>query len=167
MDNNFPNNIELPKLKFDFDTSHLDNAMHAITMANQAKLEREQRLLEATEATANNTAETNGRLNTIIDNQNDYINLLKEQLEQQKQQLEVNEEQLLILKNIFASTEDGVSVEKEIMKIILSEIDDKHPWYEFFRDKGGDLAVTTLTAGAPVIYGAIKTYLISQGIILP
>ena len=73
-----------PAFNLKIDTSHLDNAMNAITMASHEKWEREQRLLEATEATANNTAETNERLNTIIDNQNDYISLLKEQLEQQK-----------------------------------------------------------------------------------
>ncbi|MBQ8280474.1 MAG: hypothetical protein IJZ23_11575 [Roseburia sp.] len=161
------NDFVPPAFNLKIDTSDLDNAMNAITMASQEKWEREQRLLEATEATANNTAETNERLNTIIDNQNDYICLLKEQLAQQKKQIEANEEQLLILRNIFASTEDGISVEKEIMRLILNEIDDKHPWYEFFRDKTGDLAVAGVSAGAPVIYAALKTYLISQGITLP
>ena len=156
-----------PAFKLKIDTSDLDNTMNAITMASHEKWEREQRLLEATEATANNTAETNERLNTIIDNQNDYISLLKEQLEQQKNQIEASEEQLLILRNIFTSTEDGISVEKEIMKIIQNEIDESHPWYEFFKDKGGDLVVAGLTEGAPVILNAIKTYFILQGIMLP
>lgn len=156
-----------PAFNLKIDTSHLDNAMNAITMASHEKWEREQRLLKATEATANNTAETNERLNTIIDNQNDYISLLKEQLEQQKKQIEATEEQLLILRNIFASTEDGISVEKEIMKIIQNEIDESHPWYEFFKDKGGDLVVAGLAERAPVILNAIKTYFILQGIMLP
>lgn len=66
---------------------------------------REDRQLAAMEATANNTAETNARLNRIIDNQNDYIDTLQEQLK-------VSQAQLDILNYIFASEEDAVAVEK-------------------------------------------------------
>ena len=53
------------------------------------------------------------------------------------------------------------------MKIIQNEIDESHPWYEFFKDKGGDLVVAGLAERAPVILNAIKTYFILQGIMLP
>lgn len=90
---------------------------------------REDRQLAAMEATANNTAETNARLNRIIDNQNDYIDTLQEQFK-------VSQAQLDILNNIFASEEDAVAVEKEIMRIIQTEIDDKHPLWDYVKDKG-------------------------------
>ena len=121
---------------------------------------REDRQLAAMEATANNTAETNARLNRIIDNQNDYIDILQEQLK-------VSQAQLDILNNIFASEEDAVAVEKEIMRIIQTEIDDKHPLWDYVKDKGGDLMVAGTTAGIPVLYKAFKAYLATKGIIMP
>jgi hypothetical protein len=126
-----------------------------------------QRMQKAIEQTASNTAETNVQLQKIVENQNAYIDVLKEQLSTQKQQLELDEEQLTILKNIFASGEDGLAVEKEIMKLIQAQIDSSHPLWDYVKDKGGDIAVAGVTAGAPVIYGAIKMYLASKGIMLP
>ena len=73
----------------------------------------------------------------------------------------------MILKNIFASEEDGIAVEKEIMKLIQEQIDASHPLWEYVKDKGGDVAVAGVTAGIPVIYSAIKMYLLSKGIQLP
>ena len=64
-----------------------------------------------------NTAETNLQLHKVVENQNAYIDILKNQLSVQTQQLEFNEQQLSILKNIFASGEDGVAVEKEILNL--------------------------------------------------
>ena len=121
---------------------------------------REDRQLAAMEATANNTAETNARLNRIIDNQNDYIDTLQEQLK-------VSRAQLDILNNIFASEEDAVAVEKEIMRIIQNEIDDKHPLWDYVKDKGGDLMVTETTVGVPVLYKAFKAFLATKGIFMP
>ena len=126
-----------------------------------------QAIKNAIEQTAINTAETNVQLEKVVQNQNEYIDLLKDQLSTQKQQLELDEEQLTILKNIFASEEDGVAVEKEIMKLIENQIDSNHPLWDYVKDKGGDIAVAGITAGTPVIYGAIKTYLASKGILLP
>ena len=74
---------------------------------------------------------------------------------------------MIILKNIFASGEDGVIIEKEIMKLIQDQIDSSHPLWDYVKDKGGDIAVAGATAGAPVIYGSIKLYLASKGIMLP
>ncbi|AFL99876.1 hypothetical protein Desde_1457 [Desulfitobacterium dehalogenans ATCC 51507] len=126
-----------------------------------------QRELKAIEQTAMNTAETNLKLQKVVDNQNAYIDILKEQLATQKKQMELNEEQLGILNNIFASGEDGVIVEKEIMKLIQDQIDTSHPLWDYVKDKGGDVAVAGVTAGAPVIYASIKMYLASKGIMLP
>lgn len=126
-----------------------------------------QRELKAIEQTAMNTAETNLQLQKVVENQNEYIDVLKEQLSTQKQLTELNEQQLIILKNIFASGEDGVIVEKEIMKLIQEQIDSSHPLWDYVKDKGGDVAVAGVTAGAPVIYASMKMYLASKGIMLP
>ncbi|QSX06686.1 hypothetical protein JYG23_04315 [Sedimentibacter sp. zth1] len=133
----------------------------------QEAYENRKKMKDALEQTAINTAETNTRLQKVVENQNAYIDLLKEQLTTQQQQLENNEKQLTILKNIFASGEDGVAVEKEIMKLIKSQIDSNHPLWDYVKDKGGDIAVTGLIYGSPIIYGAIKTYLATKGLILP
>lgn len=115
-----------------------------------------QKMQKAIEQTATNTAETNIQLQKVVENQNSYIDILKKQLEMQ-------EKQLLILKNIFVSGEHGVAVEKEILELIQKQIDSNHPLWEYVKDKGGDVAV----AGIPVIYNAIKMYLVSKGIQLP
>ena len=103
-------------------------------------------------------------MNTVTKNQNDYIDLLNAIIQQQKQQNALLSEQLQKVKNIFSSQEDGVAVEKEIMRLIQEQIDDKHPLWDYVKDKGSDLAISALT---PVIYNAIKTYLATQGVILP
>lgn len=126
-----------------------------------------QKMQKAIEQTSANTAETNLQLQKVVENQNAYINVLKEQLSIQAQQLKFSEQQLSILKNIFASGEDGVAVEKEIMKLIQGQIDTSHPLWGYVKDKGGDVAVAGITAGVPVLYNAIKMYLASKGIQLP
>ncbi len=103
-------------------------------------------------------------MNTVTKNQNDHIQLLNAILQQQQQQIALLSEQLQKVKNIFASQEDGVAVEKEIMRLIQEQIDDKHPMWEYVKDKGGDLAISAIT---PVIYNAVKVYLATQGVILP
>lgn len=135
-------------------------------IANEAYQNR-QKMQKALEATAENTAQTNLKLQQVVQNQNDYIDLLKQQLATQKQQLETDEQQLEILKNIFASDEDGVMVEKEILKLIRDQIDAQHPLWDYVKDKTGDVAVAGITAGAPIIYNALKVYLATKGIILP
>lgn len=126
-----------------------------------------QRTLEAIEQTAINTGETNAQLQKVVENQNAYIDVLKDQLSTQKQQLELDEQQLAILKNIFASGEDGVAVEKEIMQLIQGQIDSSHPLWDYVKDKGGDILVAGVTTGVPVLYGAIKMYLAAKGVLLP
>ena len=84
----------------------ISETLAALDEQRKEQRNREDRQLAAMEATANNTAETNARLNRIIDNQNDYIDTLQEQLK-------VSQAQLGILNNIFASEEDAVAVEKE------------------------------------------------------
>ena len=53
------------------------------------------------------------------------------------------------------------------MRIIQTEIDDKHPLWDYVKDKGGDLMVAGTTAGIPVLYKAFKAYLATKGIIMP
>lgn len=125
------------------------------------------RMQEAMERTANNTDVANDRLEKIIDQQSSHIELLEKTNETLQKQLEVEKKQLEILQGIFASGEDGVQVEKELMNLIKKEIDKTHPLWGYVKDKGGDIAVAGATAGIPVLYGAFKTYLLSKGIMLP
>lgn len=53
------------------------------------------------------------------------------------------------------------------MKLIQDQIDSSHPLWDYVKDKGGDIAVAGVTAGAPVIYASMKMYLASKGIMLP
>ena len=161
--------IEMPKINLDLSTTYnmastvqrqMDEMNRESMRIAQEAYESRQREIRALEETAANTNETNSQLKTVIDNQNEYIQLLKKQLENDEQQLE-------ILRALFASGEDGVIVEKEIMKIIQEQIDDKHPIWDYVKDKGGDIAVAGVTAGVPVIYTAVKTFLQTKGIMLP
>jgi len=122
---------------------------------------------QALERTAHNTDVTNERLEKMIDQQSSHIELLEKANETLQKQLETGQKQLEILQNIFASGEDGVLVEKELMNLIKKEIDETHPLWEYVKDKGGDIAVAGATAGIPVLYGAFKAYLLSKGIMLP
>lgn len=119
----------------------------------------QQRQLKAIEETAVNTAETNLRLDMVLAQQSRYVDMLEKQLDTQKQQLAV-------LNNIFASGEDAVTVEKEIMKLIAEQINEKHPLWEYVKDKGGDIAVAGIQEWLTVIFAALKAYFISQGILL-
>ena len=123
-----------------------ENNRKALQVAETAYKNRE-KLQKAIEQTAANTAETNVRLEKVVENQNSYIDILKEQLSSQQKQLEFDEQQLAILKNIFASEEDGVTVEKEIWKLIQEQMDSSHPLRDFLKGKGGDIAVAGVTAG--------------------
>ena len=171
------NGMKLPDT-FKLDLTHTTN----LTSGIQAQMEENNRRIQKAgeeaynnrqgmqnniEKIAMNTAETNLQLQKVVENQNAYIDVLKEQLSVQKQQIELNEQQLIILKNIFASGEDGVIIEKEIMKLIQDQIDSSHPLWDYVKDKGGDIAVADATAGTPIIYGSIKLYLASKGIMLP
>lgn len=156
---------QIPTLKID--TSHIDEAMRISTEISRQKHEYERRQLDALEATANNTAEASNRLNKVIDNQNDYIEALKAQIELQKKQLQISEAQSNILSSVFSSTEASVAIEREIMALIKAEIDDTHPLWDYVSDKGGDVAVAGLTAATPILYSAFKAFLVSKGIILP
>ena len=90
--------------------AHMDESQRHMEQISRSAYEERRRTQEAIERTAENTAQTNIQLQKIIENQNAYIDLLRGQLETSQKQLD-------ILKNLFASTEDGVAVEKEIMKI--------------------------------------------------
>ena len=165
---------------------HLDVSYSANSASQVAALEEErERLAEkqaeeirrdrlrndkaacAMEQPAVNTAETNQYLQETIKYQKKAIGSLEEQLNYLKQLNDVNERQLQVLRNIFASGEDGVAVEKELIKIIRSQIDETHPLWEYVKDKGGDLLVNGVSAGLPILYLSLRTYLASKGIMLP
>ena len=136
-----------------------DNHRETMRIAEEAYNNR-QRMQKAMEETAENTAANNVQLEKIVAQQSRHIDLLEKQLSTQ-------EEQLTTLKNIFASTEDGVAVEKEIMKLIKEQIDESHPMWEYVKDKGGDVAVAGILQWGPVIWTAVKAYLATKGITLP
>lgn len=135
------------------------NRRDTMRIAEEAYNNR-QRMQRAMEETAANTAESNVQLQKLVGQQSRHIELLEKQLS-------VQEEQLAILNNIFASAEDGVAVEKEIMKLIAEQIDENHPMWEYVKDKGGDVAVAGILQWGPVIWAAVKTYLATKGIVLP
>ena len=166
--------VDLPSLNLSYTTNlaagvqaKMDESIRRTQQIGEEAYNNRQRMQKAMEQTAINTAETNVQLQKVVENQNEYIDVLKSQLSTQQQHLELDEQQLTILKNIFASGEDGVAVEKEIMELIQEQIDSSHPLWDYVKDKGGDIAVAGVTAGVPVIYAAIKQYLASKGILLP
>lgn len=177
MENGSFNNFQLPDMaKLDLYRSiNLASGIQAQIEENDRMMQQiaedaynnRQKMQQAIEQTATNTTEINVQLQQVVENQNAYIQVLKDQLSTQKQQLEFDEQQLSILNDIFASGEDGVAVEKEIMKLIQDQIDTSHPLWDYVKDKGGDIAVAGITAGAPIIYSALKAYLASKGILLP
>jgi predicted nucleotide-binding protein (sugar kinase/HSP70/actin superfamily) len=71
--------------------------------------------------------------------------------------LELQEAQLSTLKNLFASGEDGVAVQKEIMRLI--EESGNKSIQDLLVDKGADLVV----AG---VLEAIKLWLVTRGVSL-
>lgn len=89
---------------------------------------------------------------------------LNESVEVQKKQLETQERQLMVLKNLFASGEDGVAVQKEIMRL-LEESEDSEV-ADLVKGKLGDLGVAAVTASVPVVLGALKIWLNTQGFAL-
>ncbi len=71
--------------------------------------------------------------------------------------LELQKAQLEALRNLFVSGEDGVAVQKEIMRLV--EENESLQVRDFLADKGADLVV----AG---IIEAVKVYLIAHGVTL-
>lgn len=144
-----------------------DRMMRQAQEVGEQAFQNRKKMQEAMERTANNTAVANERLEKIIDQQSEHIDLLKSANDTLKEQLETEKKQIEILQSIFASGEDGVLVEKELMRLIQNEIDDTHPLWDYVKEKGGDIAVAGVTAGIPVLYSAFKAYLLSKGIMLP
>jgi len=113
--------------------------LKVVEQMHEERRKKEAQNLQATLETAENTAEMKGDLKEVIHNQNDYIKLLKRQNE--------------ILKNIFVSEEDGVAVQKEIMKIMQEQgVSD-----DTFKDKGLDVVIQSA-------FLAIQVWLKSKGI---
>lgn len=117
---------------------------------------RNERMLTAIEKAAENTDEIIANQKETIARQDRYINLLEKELKTQESQLE-------IINDIFSSSEDSVLIEKEILRLIREEIDDKHPLWDFVKDKGGDVAVTKAIEYWPLIKAALKALFLSSG----
>lgn len=137
-----------------------NESFHELERINAEACENRRKIQNALDKTAENTGETNTQLQKVIENQNSYIEMLKKQLD-------VSEQQLLVLKNIFSDNKDASEIEKELLECVLNQLDDKHPLRNFLKDKGGDVAVAGIVSGAPVLYNALKTFLVSKGIYLP
>ena len=155
------------KESFAVEQNCMDRMMRQAQEVGEQSYQNRKCMQEAMERTAHNTGVTNERLEKIIDQQSSHIELLEKANETLQKQLATERKQLDVLLNIFASGEDGVQVEKELMSIIKTEIDQTHPLWEYVKDKGGDIAVAGATAAFPVLYNAFKNYLLAKGIVLP
>ena len=125
-----------------------------------SRKEREERQVIAAEKTAENTSHTNEMLEEVIRNQ------LK-QIKNLEKQLETSEKALKKLSELFYSSEDSVSIEKEIMKIIQEDINDKHHIKDVLVEKSIDFSLEKIEKYLPFIIAAIQKYLTFQGIIKP
>ena len=109
---------------------------------SDATEERNRKFNETRQAvieTAENTAEMREDLKVVIRNQNSYIKMLEKQNE--------------TLLNIFSTGEDGVLVQKQIMKIIREQGECD----EIFKDKG-------LDAGVQMVFLGLQMWLKSKGL---
>lgn len=161
----FNANTQLQSVFTESIATEQDRMIRQVQEIGEQAYKNRKRMQEAMEYTAYNTCVANDRLEQIIDQQLSYINVLERTNETLQKQLQAEQRQIEILQNIFASGEDGVQVEKELMSLIKKEIDETHPLWEYVKDKGGDVAVTGVTAGISVLYNAFKMYLLSKGIL--
>lgn len=114
-------------------------SMRRLEEINRQTYRRREEERSANIETAENTAEMKSDLKEVIHNQNGYIKLLEKQNE--------------ILKNMFVSGEDGVAVQKEIMRILQEQGESDGT----FKDKGLDAAIQTVFLG-------VQMWLKSRGI---
>lgn len=138
-----------------------------IDKINRERYEKEVRQMTALEQTAKNTGETKERLDAIVDNQNDYINILKQQLKLQEEQCKLLKGQLDIITNMFMSSENVEQYEKELLDLLKEEINDKHPVGDFIKNVGENALANGAVSAIPVLYNVFKKFLISKGIQLP
>lgn len=131
-----------------------------INRMHQERDARENAKLEAVQETARTVAEIRNKQDKIIDNQLVLIDY-------QKEHIDVLSQQLQILKDIFASGEDGVDVQKEIMQILIEQEENEHPIRALLCDKGADLGVAAITAVVPSVLAAVRMWLAQKGIVIP
>lgn len=108
--------------------------------------------------TADNTEELRDDIKDVIRNQNEYIELLRDQNKTLQIQLDT-------LYRIFVKDSEQVSIVDEIMHIMLEQDDEnsEHPVRAFLADKSGDLGVAGITA----MLGALRVYLKKRGVLIP
>ncbi len=109
-----------------------EQSLKSISDAVEERRRKFDETRQAAMETAENTAEMKQDLKTVIHNQNSYIKMLENQNE--------------ILRNMFTSGEDGVIVQKEIMRILQEQGESDCT----FRDKGLDAAIQTVFLGVQV-----------------
>lgn len=155
MSNDFDlSKIDIPKFNMpQLDTTTLANLdctqreinsnMNAIIQANKVEFRKKEQLRQATLETAENTSEMKNDLKIVIHNQNDYIEMLKEQNEYIRQ----------VLNNMFGSSEDSVLIQKEILKIMK----ESKPTDGMMTDKGLDVIIQ-------MMFNAVQIYLKTKGI---
>ena len=105
--------------------------------------ERTKKIQQAQLETAKNTGTMREQLDKVICNQNEYIELLKRQ----------NHDLMRVLENIFASSEDSATVQKEILRIMQEQNVNE----ELLKDKGMDVFIQGL-------FTCVNMYLASKGI---
>lgn len=140
--NNIPDMRSLAKQMSDSIAAQheqLQTSFAALESARMAEEERKEEARQAAIETAENTAEIKGDMKQVIHNQNNYIKMLEYQNQ--------------LLKNMFVSSEDGVAVQKEIMKILKEQGETDST----FKDKG-------LDAGIQSVFLGIQIWLKSRGI---
>lgn len=146
-------NMPVPKLDLSYPVQQAEEISREISKSNRERWNREEAKLKAAQRTAENTDEMRADLKDVIHNQNELIAYQRQQLD--------------VLRMLFASGEDGVAVQKEIMQHIIDAENNEHPVRDYIADKGGDVGVAALAASAPVIWAGIKNWLASKGVILP
>lgn len=136
MDFDFKN---IPQFNLTYTNNMLDQIQYEqeerMRAVNKAAEERNRKFDETRRAaieTAENTAEMKADLKEVIHNQNSYIKMLEYQNQ--------------LLKNMFASNEDGIAVQKEIMKILQEQGETG----ETFKDKGIDAAIQSVFLGVQI-----------------
>ena len=140
----------------------LQNLANSIEDMDRHKYEARQAQIDAAEDIAvirENTTSIIENQKHLIDSQKEIINTQMVIIEQLNSLNDTQKKQLLRLKEIFYSVEDGTSVNKEVMVELEKLIEHQPGWKDFIKDKGADLVVGGILSVMPML-------LLKLGIIL-